>query len=364
MYDHTATFPKSLRQATSGSSPTRVAWELEVPTFCPIRIQYLEPSEVADLVKFSQHHIAGLVYFGESLPCNQQRADRIPVAHLPLTPLNEESRVEVWFGKHPFIYEQEEALQVAFNPHFLFGSVEIWESPDFSLESLTCSTYQLILDRISELGYPHLFRVWNNFPEINRTSQGLERYQQFCIGRHRAFSTQTKKFQTILPAATAIGTPGGPLHIYFLAGKHPGVHIENPRQISAYEYPERYGPKSPSFARATMVQAENSHNLFVAGTASIVGHATQHPGNPSKQTQETLRNIDAVLSHAQEKFQGPKCFAGSGSLIKVYVRNREHLSDIQEVVTKRFGKSMQILYLQGDICRNDLLVEIEAIFYS
>ena len=335
-----------------------------MPTVCPIQILYLELSEVADFVDSSQHHIAGLVYFGESLSCNQQRAGRIPVVHLPLSPFSEKSHVEVWFGKHPFIYEQKEALQVAFNPHFLFGSVAVWELPDLSLENLTCSTYKLILDRISGLGYPHLFRVWNNFPEINRTSQGLERYQQFCIGRHRAFSTQKKKFQTILPAATAVGTPGGPLHIYFLAGKYPGMHIENPRQISAYEYPKRYGPKSPSFARATMVQAENSHNLFVAGTASIVGHSTQHPGNPSKQTQETLRNIDAVFGHAQENFQVPVSFGGSGPLIKVYVRNHEQLSDIQEVVTKHFGEKIQILYLQGDICRSDLLIEIEAIFYS
>ncbi len=262
------------------------------------------------------------------------------------------------------MYVQEKGLQVACNPHYLFGSVQVWESSALSLEDLTCETYQLILDQISELGYPHLFRVWNYFPEINLTNHGLERYQQFCKGRHRAFSYRTKEFQAILPAATAVGTPSGSLQIYFLAGKQPGNHVENPRQLSAYEYPDLYGPKSPSFARATMAIAGDHHHLFLAGTASIVGHATQHSGNPTKQTQETLRNIDAVVRHAQEIFPVSCSLAARQSLAKVYIRNREHFCEIEEMVTNHLGNSLEVLYLQGDICRNDLLVEIEAVFQS
>jgi chorismate lyase/3-hydroxybenzoate synthase len=337
--------------------------DLEMLACCPIQIRHLEASQVAELLQTPQIHIGGLVCFGDPLSLTGLQTAHIPVTNIPLKPFKGKSNVEVWSGKHPFSYVQEKEFHMAYNPDFLFGSVYMRESSGVSLENLTCSMYQLILDQILALGFPHLLRVWNYFPDINRTSHGLERYQQFCIGRHKAFSSLTKEFHATLPAATAVGTPGGPLHIYFLAGKHPGVHIENPRQISAYEYPERYGPKSPSFARATMVKAENYHNLFVAGTASIVGHATQHPGNPSKQTQETLCNIDAVLGHAQEKFQVPMSFAGNQSLIKVYVRNREHLSDIQKMVTQHLGEMVQILYLQGDICRSDLLTEIEATFY-
>ena len=337
--------------------------DLERSVFCPIQVRYLEASQVVHLFQTPQNYIAGLVCFGKSLFLNGQETDHIPVVNIPLAPFKKDSYIEVWSGEHPFIYVQEESIQVACNQHYLFGSVQGWESSALSLEDLTCATYQLILDQISELGYPHLFRVWNYFPEINLTNHGLERYQQFCKGRHQAFSSQTKKFQTVLPAATAVGTPSGSLQINFLAGKQPGNHIENPRQMSAYEYPDFYGPKSPSFSRATMAIAENHHHLFLAGTASIIGHATQHPGNPAKQTQETLRNIDAVVRHAQEIFPVPGSLAERQSLAKVYIRNREHFCDIEEIVTDHLGDSLEVLYLQGDICRNDLLVEIEAIFH-
>ena len=266
------------RKATSESRQNRVAWELEKPAFYPIQVRYLEASQVADFFQSPQNNIAGLVCFGEPLPFIGQETDQIPVTNIPLRPFKKESNVEVWLGEHPFTYVQEKGFQIAYNPHYLFGSVQVWESSTLSLEDVTCATYQLILDQISELGYPHLFRVWNYFPDINLANHSLDRYQQFCIGRQRAFSSQTKEFQTILPAATAVGTPSGSLQIYFLAGKQPGNHVENPRQLNAYEYPDLYGPKSPSFARATMAIAGNQHHLFLAGTASIVGHATQHPG--------------------------------------------------------------------------------------
>ena len=88
-------------------------------------------------------------------------------------------------------------------------------------------------------------------------------------------------FPQTLPAGTAVGTMSGPLKIHFLAARQPGTHVENPRQVSAYEYPRVYGPCSPSFARATLRPSISGSHLLIAGTASVVGHVSEHIGDPS-----------------------------------------------------------------------------------
>jgi hypothetical protein len=72
---------------------------------------------------------------------------------------------------------------------------------------------------------------------------GLERYQQFCLGRYWAFAellphSGPSEFRRHVPAATAIGTRSGPLQVFFLAGRSPGLHART--RASAYKYPPLY----------------------------------------------------------------------------------------------------------------------------
>ena len=100
-----------------------------------------------------------------------------------------------------------------------------------------------------------------------------------------------------VPAACAIGLVGGTLNIAFMAGTTPAVPVENPRQVSAYNYPADYGPRSPTFSRARAGLSE-ARILFISGTASIVGHQTVHPGDVVGQCRESMANIAAVLAEA------------------------------------------------------------------
>ena len=70
-----------------------------------------------------------------------------------------------------------------------------------------------------------------------------------------------------LCAASAVGSLGGELSICFLGSKERGVHCENPRQLPAYRYPKLYGPRSPSFARATLAPDTLGEVTFVAGNS-------------------------------------------------------------------------------------------------
>jgi len=164
-----------------------------------------------------------------------------------------------------------------------------------------------------------------------------------------------------VPAASALGTSaGGPLTVYFIAGKGAGTPIENPRQVPAYDYPEVYGKFSPSFSRATLANRVTGHMLFISGTASIVGHHTVHLGDVVAQTRETLHNIRAVVDEAN-RVAGAVLYAPERLKYKVYLRRSEDIAAVVGECATLTGVGPPPVYLHADICRADLLVEIEAV---
>jgi enamine deaminase RidA (YjgF/YER057c/UK114 family) len=135
--------------------------------------------------------------------------------------------------------------------------------------------------------------------------------------------------------------------------------IENPRQTSAYHYPPKFGSHSPTFSRACLLRDSAGTNLFVSGTASIVGHETIHHGDVTAQTRESLLNIDALLDEANRVI-GSDRYALDGLKFKVYVRRPADLPAIAHTLSAMVRAADPIVYLQADVCREDLLVEIEA----
>ena len=279
-----------------------------------------------------------------------------------LPPLIRPPLVEIWESSAPVFRDQVENIQLAFTDEVVFGCLEIKEQIGDVLEDVARDAYTQIFNYCDQSGFSHLLRMWNYFPAINADQTGLERYKRFCLGRHQAFSAYQKEFTSIVPAASAVGTQDGPFQVLFLAGKHPGNPVENPRQISAYEYPPIYGPKSPSFARAIVHPTKMGGQLFVAGTASIVGHATQHHDDPAEQTVETLSNIHALLDRAQHEGQELWGTEYSEGLMKVFVRHEKDLPAIYGVLEGHALGKASILYVLGEMCRKDLLVEIEGIW--
>jgi chorismate lyase/3-hydroxybenzoate synthase len=135
--------------------------------------------------------------------------------------------------------------------------------------------------------------------------------------------------------------------------------IENPRQTSAYYYPPKFGRHSPIFSRACVMHEAAGTNLFVSGTASIVGHETIHKGDVGAQTRETMANISALLDEVN-RVVGAARYRLDGLKFKVYVREPADLSAIEGALSRSLQPSIPIVYLQADVCREDLLVEIEA----
>lgn len=213
------------------------------------------------------------------------------------------------------------------------------------------SAYQAMFELVEREGCPHLWRVSNYLPGITRVEGGEERYRVFNAGRRRAFAARDRE-AAHAPAACGLGCDGDTLLMFFLAGDEPGRHIENPRQTSAFRYPERYGASRPMFARATLVAGM----LFISGTASIVGHESRHVGDAALQTDETVRNIDAVLAEALRTGQA---FDREDLRLKVYLRHADDLAVVQERL-RAAGFASPAAFLRAEICRPELDVEIEA----
>lgn len=269
---------------------------------------------------------------------------------------------EIWCSSRHISYGQKGNIRFGQADSLIFGVISLDESDPCSLDKLTTEGYSEILGFLNASGFHEIWRLWNHFSDINSDSSGLERYRQFNIGRQVAFDRAEGLMKGCMPAASAVGVRSGPLTIAFLAGKSPPTLIENPAQVSAYEYPEMYGPQSPSFSRGAIANLGPFNLVLVSGTASIKGHETVNLGDPYEQTLTALHNIQIVIETAER--QCGIHIDLSHMYYRVYVRNAEDLLVVQRAVTHYFGQSVQVHYVQADICRRDLLVEIEATGYA
>lgn len=247
----------------------------------------------------------------------------------------------------------------------LFGVIELDEQAfstigrESALQQATGEAYRRIFRLLAAQELPHLWRVWNYLADINGETNGLERYRQFNVGRHDAFAACARAATGDVPAACTIGLPQGPLSIAFLAGRTPVQPVENPRQVSAYHYPMEYGPRSPTFSRAVLVTLPERECLFISGTASIVGYRTVHLGDILGQTREALANVEAVLAEAN-RLSRRTTFTLGGLAYRVYIRHAEDFPVVRDLLSALMGTAA-VLFVQADICRKDLLVEIEAV---
>lgn len=220
--------------------------------------------------------------------------------------------------------------------------------------------YTQLITHLRESNYPYPLRLWNYFPGINQGIGDTERYRRFCIGRGQALEDAGLS-DAQMCAATAIGGTRPEMRLIALCGRHPGVSIENPRQVSAWNYPRQYGPRQPAFARATGIELNDDHAaLLISGTASVVGHHTTHPHDVVAQTDEASSNLTTLLAHASNAMNRPALAEfNSNSLARVYVRHADDWPQVRNQLRKRWP-ALRLCGLQGDICRSDLMMEIEA----
>ena len=273
-------------------------------------------------------------------------------ARVPLRVLHGPS-VERWLCREPVVETgDDDAIRFRATEHLLFGELLLDETGR-SLRAQSEFAYRRLFEFLARRPQQHLVRIWNFMPAINDGEGDAERYREFCVGRHQAVEALGRDGQA-LPAATAIGSHRPGLVIQFLASAHGYVPVENPRQVSAYRYPRRYGPRSPLFSRAAVLgDARGGRQLLVSGTASVVGHESRHRNRVDAQLAESVRNLEALraASTCTDRIQALRVYLRDSGELDTVLRGAEGIDEL----------AVPLVVLEGDICRSDLLVEIEAV---
>jgi len=285
---------------------------------------------------------------------------------MPMTTASTEEFAEVWTTNHPVQTGEYKDIHYAHDGEYLLCTCRIPESPRYA-ESVE-RAYSSALEVLHRLEYQKLFRTWNFIGGINQeNADGLEIYRDFCVGRSIAFQRYGLPAGKLC-AATVVGALGRGIAFYSLSLRSGAcIHLDNPRQVPPYRYPPRYGARSPSFARATYVlpagPAEAAGRIYVSGTSSIVGHETVHRGDVENQCQTALENISCLIEADNTMKYGLVRGYGLADLdrIKVYVRRAEHIESARNICSKVFAPRAEVAYLNVDMCRADLLVEIEGV---
>ena len=189
-----------------------------------------------------------------------------------------------------------------------------------------------------------------------------------------------------MPTASAVGIGSGGLAIHVLGGRDAGLPVENPRQVPAYRYSARYGPIPPCFARGTIVRGlparagdvPDAPALLVGGTASIVGENSLHDRDARQQALETFENLAELVAAARRQIgangdgsggrggrdaghDAPRAAFDAFTELRVYIVRDVDAPLLREMVTERFGRTARIEFAQADLCRRELLVEIEGL---
>jgi enamine deaminase RidA (YjgF/YER057c/UK114 family) len=227
--------------------------------------------------------------------------------------------------------------------------------------------------------YDQVIRTWLYLGDIVGAEGETQRYKE--LNRARTDFYEDITFSTdriapgiqrpIYPASTGIGTEGKDVMMSCIAMVTDRddvtlVPLENPQQTSAFDYGQKYGPKSPKFARAMAIAGGDVASIFVSGTASITGSETQFVGDVEGQTHQTLDNIAALIGQdnfRQHGVSGLGATLDDLALVRVYIKSQDDYAKTRAVCEERLGE-LPIVYAVADVCRPELLVEIEGIAFS
>ena len=234
------------------------------------------------------------------------------------------------------------------------------------------------LDKILSLhgfAVDDIVRQWNYIGSIVSHREGKQNYQEFNDARSRYYAKA--EWCNGYPAATGIGTSGDGVIVGGIAfkrtkGEEKGIYpIDNPLQVAAHIYSKRVliddatnaVKSTPKFERAKLIETQRGACCFVSGTASIRGEESVDSGSAKLQTIKTIENIEYLISKENLMRFGCKPYDLKYLQLQVFIKNSQDFEDIKSVVEETYPQT-PVIYTVADVCRSELLVEIEGILIS
>jgi hypothetical protein len=226
--------------------------------------------------------------------------------------------------------------------------------------------FENLLNR-AEMAFHSVIRQWNYMENITGFDGDKQRYQEFNNVRAGFYGEHFK--QKGFPAATGIGMNRGGIIIEFVAVEADeaiSLPLDNPEQVAAHDYSkdvlvgnEFINKSTPKFERARYLELFGKKQVFISGTASIRGEKTVGTNNPVKQTEITIENMQRLYSEEILNALTENSLRPVYGHARVYVKNRKDFASIKKTFKSYYG-NLPVVYIVADICRDDLLVEIEG----
>jgi enamine deaminase RidA (YjgF/YER057c/UK114 family) len=108
-----------------------------------------------------------------------------------------------------------------------------------------------------------------------------------------------------------------------------------------------------SFSRAVEIGTPDYRTLLVSGTASIEpGGATAFVGDVDRQIQLTMDVVAGILKSRAMDW-------GDATRAVMYLKKPEFLENWQSWLRKNKLENLPLINIEADVCRDDLLVELE-----
>ena len=214
-----------------------------------------------------------------------------------------------------------------------------------------------------------IVRQWNYIGNIVSYRDGKQNYQEFNDARSAYYAKS--EWRNGYPAATGIGSTEGIIvgGIAFKKANGAGVYpIDNPLQIAAHIYSkkvlidddENAVKSTPKFERAKLIETAGGVYCFVSGTAAIRGEESVDPNSAELQTVKTIENIEYLVSKENLVRFGCKPYELKYAFLHVFIKHAEDYAAVKAVV-ERACPQVPTIYSVADVCRSELLVEIEGI---
>ena len=109
---------------------------------------------------------------------------------------------------------------------------------------------------------------------------------------------------------------------------------------------------TPKFERGKSLSDRQQEVIYISGTAAIRGEESVTTGDVLSQTEITLEEGRENLPE----------HSGKLGLLRVYLKNEKDAPAVKADLD-RLCPDLPIAYLYADVCREELLIEIEGIAY-
>lgn len=243
---------------------------------------------------------------------------------------------------------------------------------------------------LNGMGFDHIFRQWNYIGQIveiqEEDHKKLQNYQVFNEIRYEYY--QSKRNHDTYPAATGIGMQAEGIAIDFVAvsniGKEVNGPMRSPVQKNAFDYAQEClvgdgllsrstqirnltGQKQPPlFERGRYFTGNGNTLMMVSGTASIRGEETIAKGNALAQLENTVEFIHELVHHMGETIGSshPDHHGKIPHIVydraRLYVKKGWYTASLSEKFRTYYPGECICTLVEADVCRDDLLIEIEA----